>query len=146
MSMLVIGAAAGVVGLLFIGYLATRPMRGCVCGRCRKSLTPELRCRLSAEHPNAWLEFRTGPMQGQKVLLTERQTRLGSVGSNTIVLSDPAVSQEHVCIERKAGSFYLRDLQSTNGVYVNAVRRRKVVLAADDTLTIGNSEMILRFA
>ena len=83
-------------------------------------------------------------MQGQSLQLVERVTRIGSVGSNDIVLSDPAVSQQHVAIERNQDSFTLRDVGSTNGVYVNAVRENKIVLAADDIVTIGNSEIALR--
>lgn len=140
-----IGIAAVVAtALLILYYLLTRPMGGCACGRCRRSVTRELRCRLSEERPTAWLEFRSGPMQGQKLQLVERVTRIGSVGSNDIVLSDPAVSQQHVSIERKHNSFTLRDVGSTNGVYVNAVRESKIVLAADDLVTIGNSEVALR--
>ena len=87
-------------------------------------------------------------MGGRTVVLEDRITAIGSVASDgtggEIVLADPAVSQEHVRIERSAGSFTLRDLGSTNGTFVNGLKHKELVLCGDDTILIGNSEAVFR--
>lgn len=83
-------------------------------------------------------------MGGRSVQLLAPKTTIGSIADNDLVLSDPAVSERHLVIEYAADRFILRDLGSTNGVYVNGVRASKLVLAGDDCLTIGNSEAVLR--
>lgn len=87
-------------------------------------------------------------MSGRAVALHERETAIGSVANTgeggDIVLADPAVSQVHVLIERKKGSFTLRDQGSTNGTYINGLRHRTLVLCGDDIIRIGNSEAVFR--
>ena len=87
-------------------------------------------------------------MGGQTVILAQRTTAIGSVSggnpSGEIVLADPAVSNAHLVIERRGGSFTLRDLGSTNGSYVNGLRHETLVLCGDDTIRVGNSEAVFR--
>ncbi len=47
---------------------------------------------------------------------------LGRHPSNSIQLLDKIVSKEHCIVERRAGTFVLRDLGSLNGTYVNGER------------------------
>jgi pSer/pThr/pTyr-binding forkhead associated (FHA) protein len=81
-------------------------------------------------------------------VLDQRHTAIGSVASTgdggEIVLADPAVSQVHVVIERKNGSFTLHDQGSTNGTYINGLRHRTLVLCGDDIIRVGNSEAVFR--
>lgn len=86
-------------------------------------------------------------MGGRTVKLSDRYTAIGSVAGlakGDIVLADPAVSKQHVRIEHKADSFVLHDLGSTNGTYVNGLRHRTLVLCSDDTIRVGNSEIVFR--
>lgn len=143
------GVVAAISGaILFVWWLWKRPMPGCACGRCvrREQVVP--RCVLSSTSSKAELEFRSGPMGGRSVVLDARYTAIGSVSSGgegaSIVLADPAVSQRHALIERKAGSFKLRDAGSTNGTYVNGLRHGELVLCGDDIIRIGNSEAVFR--
>lgn len=140
---------AGISGLILVGWWAwLRPVRGCACGRCRRNVAVVPRCILSSSDARAELEFRTGPMGGRIVVLEHRNTAIGSVASDgkngEIVLADPAVSQEHVMISRKARSFTLQDLGSTNGTYVNGLSHRDLVLCCDDVIQVGNSEAVFR--
>lgn len=44
---------------------------------------------------------------------------IGREKGNTIVLNDPMVSRKHAIIEEKMGTYFIRDLESTNSTYVN---------------------------
>lgn len=145
MTVTVAGIIAVLAGLLLATvWWSRRPLRHCVCGRCYKSVSPLPRCRLSGPEATAWLEFSKGPMGGRSVQLLPPQLTIGSVAENDVVLSDPAVSEQHMVIDCSQDRFILKDLDSTNGVYVNGTRAKKFVLAGDDRLTIGNSEAVLR--
>ncbi len=139
--------AAGSGLFLVAWWLMHRPIRGCACGRCRRGTAVMPRCTLGNGNSSAELEFRTGPMGGRTVVLSERYIAIGSVAGPSegdIILADPAVSKQHARIERKRDCFVLHDLGSTNGTYVNGLRHRKLVLCCDDTILLGNSEIVFR--
>lgn len=136
--------SAVAAAILILWWWVGRPMRGCVCGRCRKSITPLPRCRLSGPGATAWLEFLNGPMGGRSIELRAPQVSIGSVATNDVVLSDPAVSESHAVIECPGDRFVVKDQRSTNGVYVNEIRVKSLVLAGDDRLRIGNIDATVR--
>ena len=116
-----------------------------MCGGCQRVMMPEWdKCLFCGWSPAPRLEFVSGPMAGQVILLSEEVTTMGSVAGNTIVLSDPAVSRKHLGIRRVGNMYELADLGSTNGVYVNGNRLPKKSLVSGDILRVGNSEMIFR--
>ena len=72
-------------------------------------------------------------------LVLEPVTRLGRSGRNTIVLDDSYVSSEHAVITQRDGTWWLADLQSTNGTFVNERRvDGEVALAPGDVVGIGD--------
>jgi diguanylate cyclase (GGDEF)-like protein len=56
---------------------------------------------------------------GQRHALIQPSTKFGRNTSNEVVLHCEGVSREHAVIERVGGDFWLRDLDSTNGTFVN---------------------------
>ncbi len=82
------------------------------------------------------------------MILEDRTTSIGSIAGDgsggEIVLADPAVSQQHVRIERSENRFTLRDMGSTNGTFINGLKHEKLVLCGDDTILVGNSEAVFR--
>jgi diguanylate cyclase (GGDEF)-like protein len=56
-----------------------------------------------------------------------------------IVVDSGAVSRQHARVERRAGAWVVRDLSSTNGVYVNDVRVAEHTLAHGDRVQIGDT-------
>lgn len=137
-----IGAVVGAVVLLGWWFLRRR-LPGCKCGRCRRPHLVAPRCLLAGA---AWLEFQSGPMAGKRVQLTEKRTTIGSVAGNSVVLSDPAVSKEHLAIQRAGPCLVMTDLGSTNGIYVNGRRAARLTLASEDVIRIGNSDVVLRLS
>ncbi|HEY2554843.1 MAG TPA: FhaA domain-containing protein [Candidatus Cybelea sp.] len=68
-------------------------------------------------------------------------TRVGRGDENEIVLLDPSVSRAHAVVEFDAGEPAVRDLDSTNGTYVNGRRVRVESLQDGDELRFGNTRM-----
>jgi len=68
----------------------------------------------------AWLIIRDGEQAGSQFRLRHK-TVIGRHPSNDIVLDDSAMSTIHASVVWENGQFVLRDLQSTNGVYVKEV-------------------------
>lgn len=60
-------------------------------------------------------------------------------------VDDDFVSQRHARIERKPGGFFLRDLQSRNGTFINGAQILEALLQDGDTVRIGNTEFLFQF-
>ncbi|MFO0946701.1 MAG: GGDEF domain-containing protein [Planctomycetota bacterium] len=60
-----------------------------------------------------------------------------------MVLGDESASREHACIELREEGFFIRDMRSTNGTFVNEVRITEEMLKDGDRIRIGSS--ILKF-
>lgn len=56
---------------------------------------------------------------GTPLLLTKEVIRVGREPSNDIVIPEVTVSGRHAQIEFRKGQFYLKDLRSSNGTFVN---------------------------
>src|SRR5213593_4206591 len=67
----------------------------------------------------AVLTFLKGINQGNSVPLEGERIVLGRQETCAIVLNVPAVSREHAVIRRVQGKFYIEDLKSRNGTFVN---------------------------
>jgi hypothetical protein len=116
-----------------------------VCGGCQRAMLPQWdRCMFCGWAPAARLDFILGPLTGQRHELRDEMTTLGSVGGNSIVLADPAVSKKHAAIRRVGGQYELADLGSTNGIYVNGHKMPKKALETGDIVRIGNTEAVFR--
>ncbi len=80
----------------------------------------------------------------------ERETRVFScrmwIGRDhtcDLVLDHPMVSKEHAEIDLTAGTCVLRDLDSSNGTFVNGMRVKEVTLARGDRIRIGRTEIVV---
>lgn len=79
-----------------------------------------------------------GENRGVNYLLREEFTTIGRAPGNTIVLRDQMLSKRHAQIRRETdGHYYLEDLQSKNGIYVNNKRTVRHRLAHGDIVIIG---------
>ncbi len=54
-----------------------------------------------------------------------------------LVLTSPDVSRRHAIIEKKDGEFYIKDLESKNGIYHNGVKIDELKLGKETKLAIG---------
>lgn len=87
----------------------------------------------------------TGPVSLAKAEYVLGETvLLGRNETNDIIINDTFISSEHACITRYKRDFWLADLQSTNGTFLNNRRISEDVQLRDgDLITIG--AVVFRF-
>jgi hypothetical protein len=98
----------GAVGFVVIGAVALLAMRGPI--RSRVKLL------------KATLYDRSGESGATQYTIKKPVTRIGREKDNDIVIAHDTVSAQHAAIEFRDGIFYLRDLRSTNGTFLNGER------------------------
>ena len=76
---------------------------------------------MSAKRTTIRLRGISGDIKGQ-VWESATVLRAGRLGSLEIVLDDSSVSRRHAEVRLGDEGWYVRDLESTNGTYVNGVR------------------------
>ena len=71
-------------------------------------------------------------------------TSLGRDLANTIVLPDAGASAEHALISMRDGHWWLEDMESTNGTFLNGVRlKAPTIVAPGDVIRVGNVQFKL---
>jgi diguanylate cyclase (GGDEF)-like protein len=83
-----------------------------------------------------------GRSVGQVIELHDAPVCLGRAPDVELQIEDGAVSRRHAQIERGADGYVIRDLGSTNGVWVNGVRVERHVLRDADRIQIGTSTIV----
>ena len=81
------------------------------------------------------LEVASGPSKDEKIPIIGASTTIGRQPGNHIVVSDTGISRQHAEIVKTDNGYYLRDLKSTNGTFVNSNR----IDAGDHPLTDGDN-------
>lgn len=80
---------------------------------------------------------------GLKVMLESMLCRIGRGETNDIVIEDELISREHALIEAVMAAdeskYILRDLDSTNGTFVNHVRISEHLLNEGDMIRLGQT-------
>ena len=83
---------------------------------------------------------------GRRVVLQPNSvTSVGRADDNDVVLSDDRASRHHATITNDNGRFFIRDLGSTNGTFVDDVRIREQRLSDGDHIRVGDSRFTFRY-
>lgn len=82
-----------------------------------------------------------GAQAGLEVPCGTRAVRIGSASTNELVLPDSAASAEHAVLEFTPAGLALRDLESTNGTFVDGMRIREVFVQPGSALRIGRTTL-----
>jgi Inner membrane component of T3SS, cytoplasmic domain len=92
-----------------------------------------------------WLVALSGEQKGEDFRLREGQNTLGSLPENEVVLRDSTISGKHASLRHKDGKFFLTDLDSTNGTYLNDAAEpiAREELKDNDVIRVG--EINLKF-
>ena len=73
----------------------------------------------------------------------EDKISLGRDKQNDVVLKDPFISKNHLLIVKDEGTYFLEDLNSANGTYLNQEKVEDVVqLTNGDVIEVGNIEFL----
>jgi hypothetical protein len=88
------------------------------------------------------LVYKSGPEHGRAVRLRRGVNRIGQAADNEIVIPQDTVSRRHAEIEVTGAAATLRDLDSTNGTFVNDVPVEGVcALSAGDRIRIADVDL-----
>jgi hypothetical protein len=74
----------------------------------------------------------------------EGTTVIGRGAEADLQLTDTGVSRRHAELEVVEGGVALRDLDSTNGTWVNGKRVRSALLLDGDRVTVGTTDLVVR--
>jgi len=81
----------------------------------------------------------SGKMKGTVFALSEKEVSIGREPGSSICLNDPSVSRRHCLIEYDDDNrFFIQDLESFNGIFVNGTPVNKRELKHGDQLGIGD--------
>ena len=69
---------------------------------------------------------------------------IGRSKDSDIRVSDPNISRRHAEIRQEGTTFWIVDLDSTNGVAVNGRALKRAKLDDEDRITVGSSELVFR--
>jgi len=72
------------------------------------------------------------------------RTTIGRAGDNSLILNDPEVSSHHAVLMAGDQGFFIRDLESVNGTYVNGRRVSEEPVFAGSEITVGTTKLVLR--
>lgn len=79
----------------------------------------------------------------KEVYVLEKDVTIGRAAQNDIVLRDPYISKNHAKITIDEGEYFLEDLGSANGTFINDTRIFDVVKLRDgDRIRIGQVEFL----
>jgi len=78
---------------------------------------------------------------GQTKRVDKRRILLGRSRECDIQVEDPNVSRRHAELRQEGASYWIVDLESTNGIEVNGHRVQRAKLDSGDTFTVGSTEI-----
>src|SRR5215469_2581945 len=82
-------------------------------------------------------------LNGRSHELNVDKTTIGRVDDNTFQVADPSVSSHHCEVLLRGNEVVIRDLNSTNGTFINGEKISESVLKAGQTLRLGQIELQL---
>jgi len=91
----------------------------------------------------AKLVILTQGLTGRAHELSVDRTTIGRVEDNTFQIAEPSVSSHHCEVLLQGNEILIRDLNSTNGTFINNEKISEGVLKPGQTLRLGNVEMKL---
>ena len=99
---------------------------------------------MSEEAPEAYLQALAGCPPAKIALSAGLVCRIGRGENNSLVLDDFQISRNHAMVQcTPAGEYYLTDLGSRNGTFVNGRRvTAPVILQPEDRIAIGKFELL----
>ncbi|MEO6792503.1 MAG: FHA domain-containing protein [Mycobacterium sp.] len=107
----------------------------------RGVLLPSRQQRTTARH----LVVTEGPLTGARIALSDQPVLVGRADDSTLVLTDDYSSARHARLSQRGSEWYVEDLGSTNGTYLDRVKVTTAVRVPIGTpIRIGKTAIELR--
>ncbi len=110
---------------------------------------------VKAEHPtmsesagvkpgSAWIDGVGGIVKGQRMIIVKDETLLGRSGVCDLQFHDPKVSRQHAMLKFYNEAYFIQDMQSSRGTYVNGRRVDTHQLQDRDQIQMGDTVLVFR--
>ncbi len=97
---------------------------------------------VSAEELGVEREVVTLTIDGKRRTVAERSVVLGRSRECELRIDDPNVSRRHAEVRQEGATYWLVDLDSTNGTELNGKRVSRAKLSDGDRITVGSTEVV----
>jgi hypothetical protein len=87
-------------------------------------------------------ELVTLTIDGRQQTISERSVVLGRSRECDVRVDDPNVSRRHAELRQEGATYWLVDLDSTNGTELNGTRVSRAKLSDGDRITVGSTEIV----
>ena len=74
--------------------------------------------------------------------ITDKPMTFGRGEDADVLIKDERMSRQHFVVDPRDGKFFLRDLNSTNGTYVNNEKITEIELKVNDRIRGGQTVMV----
>jgi pSer/pThr/pTyr-binding forkhead associated (FHA) protein len=99
---------------------------------------------VSAEELGVGREIVTLELQGETYPIEKRRVVLGRSRECDVQVNDPNVSRRHAELRQEGATYWLVDLDSTNGIELGGKRQKRVKLENGTKVTLGSTELTFR--
>jgi pSer/pThr/pTyr-binding forkhead associated (FHA) protein len=100
---------------------------------------------LATDQPRASLVVRQGVNAGTTYNITGAEAILGRDEETDIAVRDPEISRRHARISWQSGSYYVEDMGSTNGTFLNGdLVTSPQPLRSGDTIGVGQTLLVFQ--
>ena len=79
---------------------------------------------------------------GRSLPVQQRRVLIGRSRECDVQLADPNVSRRHAELRQEGASYWIVDLDSTNGIEVNGRKLKRSKLESGDRVTLGSTELV----
>ena len=95
---------------------------------------------VSQDNVSGKIRIIEGFQSGSEMTIGKEGLLIGRTEGN-LILSENIVSRKHAVLYKQNDSYFIEDLKSTNGTYINNYRITKSVLKPGDIIKIGNTAL-----
>jgi pSer/pThr/pTyr-binding forkhead associated (FHA) protein len=90
--------------------------------------------------PKLLLKFNAAVIK--EIVLDKDVMTVGRKSDNDIVIDNPAISGHHCRLVKEGGTYYVEDLESTNGTFVNEKKIKKSGLKHNDVVGVAKHALV----